>query len=60
MAGRKPAYAACEAGLASMTSSNVRSPVRGALTSTAMLPGLCWFFHIIWWASGILPIWRIR
>src|SRR3954470_13015779 len=31
---------------ASMTSSNVRSPDRGALTSTAMLPGACWFFHI--------------
>jgi hypothetical protein len=27
--------------LASITSSSVRNPVRGALTSTAMLPGGC-------------------
>ena len=27
-------------------SSKLRRPVRGALTSTAMLPGGCWFFHI--------------
>ena len=32
---------------ASTTSSKVRRPVRGVFTSTAMLPGLCWFFHII-------------
>ena len=32
---------------ASTTSSKLRRPARGALTSTAMLPGLCWFFHII-------------
>ena len=38
---------------ASTASSSVLSPVRGALTSTAMLPGLCSFFHIIWWARGI-------
>ena len=29
-------------------------PARGALTSTAMLPGGCWFFHIFMCASGIL------
>ena len=29
-------------------------PVRGALTSTAMLPGACWFFHILVCAIGIL------
>src|ERR1700729_1477438 len=38
---------------ASSTSSDVRSPVVGALTSTAMLPGLCSFFHILVWAAGI-------
>ena len=31
----------------SSASSSVRQPGRGALTSTAMLPGGCWFFHII-------------
>ena len=38
---------------ASSTSSKVRRPVVGALTSTAMLPGACRFFHILVWASGI-------
>ena len=38
---------------ASITSSRFFSPGRGALTSTAMLPGLCSFFHIIWCARGI-------
>src|SRR5208282_55776 len=38
---------------ASITSSKVRKPVPGALTSTAMLPGACWFFHILVWATGI-------
>gem|GEM_PF-5638206 len=32
--------------LASSTSSKVRKPVHGALTSTAMLPGRCSFFHM--------------
>ena len=32
---------------ASTTSSSVRNPGFGAFTSTAMLPGLCSFFHII-------------
>ena len=40
--------------LASITSSKVRRPARGALTSTAMLPGACWFFHILVCAIGIL------
>src|SRR5215475_9832016 len=39
--------------LASITSSRLRSPVRGALTSTAIFPGGCSFFHIFWCASGI-------
>src|SRR5262245_64946315 len=34
-------YAAYGVAAGSITSSNVRSPVRGVLTSTAMLPGGC-------------------
>jgi hypothetical protein len=42
MAGEeKSGYAACDVTLASITSSNVRSPVRGVFTSTAILPGGC-------------------
>ena len=37
----------------SIASSSVRQPRRGAFTSTAMLPGGCRFFHIIWCAAGI-------
>ncbi len=40
--------------LASITSSSVRKPVRGALTSTAMLPGGCRLVRINSWACGIL------
>ena len=40
--------------LASITSSSVRNPVRGALTSTAMLPGGCRLVRINSWACGIL------
>ena len=40
--------------VASTTSSKLFSPGCGALTSTAMLPGLCSFFHIIWCARGNL------
>jgi hypothetical protein len=40
--------------LASITSSSVRNPVRGALTSTAMLPGGCLLVRINSWACGIL------
>ena len=43
----------CSACHTSITSSNVLSPVRGAFTSTAMLPGACWFFHILVCATGI-------
>src|SRR3546814_831707 len=38
---------------ASIASSIVRRPGVLALTSTAMLPGLCWFFHIFVWARGM-------
>ena len=38
---------------AAIASSKVRRPVVGAFTSTAMLPGLCWFFHILVCAAGI-------
>jgi len=38
----------------SIASSSVRQPGRGTFTNTAMLPGGCWFFHIIMWAAGIL------
>src|SRR5579871_6838682 len=38
---------------AAIASSKVRSPVFGAFTRTAMLLGLCWFFHILVWAAGI-------
>ena len=37
----------------SSASSRVRRPGRLAWTSTAMLPGLCWFFHILVWARGM-------
>ena len=40
--------------LASITSSSVRNPVRGALTSTAMLPGGCRLVRINSCACGIL------
>jgi hypothetical protein len=40
--------------LASITSSSVRNPVRGALTSTAVLPGGCRLVRINSCACGIL------
>src|ERR1019366_1323085 len=39
---------------ASTVSSKLFNPARGAETSTDMLPGGCWFFHIFICASGIL------
>ena len=37
----------------SIASSSVRMPGRLACTSTAMFPGLCWFFHIFMCARGM-------
>src|SRR5215831_13456005 len=51
--GEKNGYAACDVALASITSSNVLSPVRGALTSTAILPGGCRLVRINSCACGI-------
>ena len=39
--------------VASTTSSKFFSPGFGALTSTAKMPGLCWFFHIMVCAFGM-------
>src|SRR5262249_8217749 len=47
-------YAAYGVAAASITSSSVRSPVRGVLTSTAMLPGGCRLVRINSCACGIL------
>src|SRR5215831_10259220 len=47
-------YAAYGVAAASITSSNVRSPARGVLTSTAMLPGGCRLVRINSCACGIL------
>src|SRR5215470_296710 len=51
--GGKNGYAACDVALASITSSNVLSPVRGALTRTAILPGGCRLVRINSCACGI-------
>src|SRR5262249_34074738 len=47
-------YAADGVAAASTTSSNVRRPARGVLTSTAMLPGGCRLVRISSCACGIL------
>src|SRR5499427_2683233 len=47
-------YAADGVAAASITSSNVRRPARGVLTSTAMLPGGCRLVRISSCACGIL------